>query len=61
MRFIIRHLALKPSLNLSAQEWQNLIGPSPSVENLLKRLVQKRSQQRIRDQFESIFGVRVEI
>jgi hypothetical protein len=61
MRFIIRHLALKPYLNLSAQEWQNLIGPSPSVENLLKRLVQKRSQQRISKQFESVFGARVEI
>ncbi len=61
MRFIIRHFSLNPRMKLSAQEWHNFIGSSPNVDNLLKRLFNKRTQQNIRTQFESVFGVIVQI
>ena len=59
IRYIVRHFCLKPRANLSAHDWQNLIGPSPNVRNLLKKMFRARND--IRQRLENLFGVRVEI
>lgn len=61
LRFIMRHYAIHLNQNMTQMEWTELIGPSPSVRNALRRIFDVRSSHNIRQTIEQLFNVRVEI
>jgi hypothetical protein len=61
IRHVVRHFALKCDQTKTQEEWNSMIGPSPSVRNLLKKLFGCRSEHSIQRQLEQLFDVSVEI
>jgi hypothetical protein len=61
IRYVIRHFAMNHDQDKTQEEWQKLIGPCPSVRNLLRKLFSIRSRKTIQKQLENMFCIRVDI
>lgn len=59
MRFIVRHFSTKGNQETTPAQWHKLIGPSPSVPNLLRKLFRSNTKFHIRKYLERMFNVHV--
>ena len=61
IRYIVRHFAITGNQDTTPSEWYKLIGPSPSVPNMLRKMFRVNAKFDIQKHLEQMFQVQVQV